>query len=305
MLSTLLSNYSLENVYNAHEYGLFYQCLPNKSYQLKTGKCSGGKHNKIRITGLAAANAVGSKLPMFIIGKAKKPRCFKNIKTLPCRYRTQKKSWMDGVLFEEWVRDLNKRFESEKRKMALIIDNCPTHPITDNLSHIKLVFPPPNTTSVSQPMDQGLIRCLKANYRKRLVKLILRSLDSNKPLPKVSLLTALQLLASAWNKVSQATIVNCFKKAKISDKDQTIAINDEDDPFKEINGDLQELREKDSSLVPECMTAENFTSADDAVITRESKLTDEEILEEATKIDDDGVEDIEDEDDEELVAPSA
>ena len=82
---TLLSNYSLENVYNADEYRLFYLCLPNKSYQLKTEKCSGGKHSKIRITGLAAANAVGSKLPIFVIGKAKKPRCFKNIKTLPCR----------------------------------------------------------------------------------------------------------------------------------------------------------------------------------------------------------------------------
>ena len=53
------------------------------------------------------------------------------------------------------------------------------------------------------------------------------------------------------------------------------------------------------------MTAEDLASADDAVITRESTLTDEEILEEATKIDDDRVEDIEDEDDEELVAPSA
>ena len=53
------------------------------------------------------------------------------------------------------------------------------------------------------------------------------------------------------------------------------------------------------------MTAEeDLASADDAVITRESTLTDEEILEEATKIDDDGVEDIEDEDDEELVAQS-
>ena len=249
---------------------------------------------------MAAANVAGSKLTMFVIGKAKKPRCFKNIKTLPCRG-----SWMDGVLFEEWVRDLNKKFESEKRKVALIIDNCPAHPIIDNLSHIKLDFLPPNTTSVSQPMDQGIIRCLKVNYRKRLVKLIFRSLDSNKSLPKISLLTALQLRASAWNAVSQATIANCFKKAKISDKDQTIAINDEDNPFKEINEDLQELREKDSSLVPESMTAEDLASADDAVITRESTLNDEEILEEAKKIDDDGVEDIEDEDDEELVAPSA
>ena len=59
-------------------------------------------------------------------------------------------------------------------------------------------------------MDQGVIRCLKAHYRKQLVKLILHSLDSNKPLPKVSLLTAVQLLVSPWNEVSQTTIVNCL-----------------------------------------------------------------------------------------------
>ena len=53
------------------------------------------------------------------------------------------------------------------------------------------------------------------------------------------------------------------------------------------------------------MTAEDLASADDAIITRKSTLTDDEILEEATKIDDDRVKDIEDEDDKELVAPSA
>ena len=80
----------------------------------------------------------------------------------------------------------------------------------------------------------------------RLVKLILCSLDSYKPLPKVSFLTPLQLLVSAWNEVSQTTIVNCFKKAKISEKDKTIAIDNEDDPFKEINENLKELREKET-----------------------------------------------------------
>ena len=94
-----------------------------KSYQLKTEKCSGGKHSEIRITGLAAANAVGNKLPMFVIGKAKNPRCFKNIKKFPCRYRSQRKSWVDSVFFEEWVRDVNKKFQTKGRKVALIIDN--------------------------------------------------------------------------------------------------------------------------------------------------------------------------------------
>ena len=117
------------------------------------------------------------------------------------------------------------------------------------------------------------------------------------------MLTALQLLVSAWNEVSQTTIVNCFKKAKISEKDQTIAISDEDDLFKEINENLKELREKEPSLVPENMTAEDFAIVDDAVITASSTLTDEEILQEATQTEKDEIEEIDD-DDEELVAPS-
>ena len=93
----------------------------------------------------------------------------------------------------------------------------------------------------------------------------------------------MQLLVSAWNEVSQTTIVNCFKKAKISEKDKTITIDNEDDPFKEINENLKELREKEPSLVPESMTAEDFATADDAVIPTSSTLTDEEILQEATQ----------------------
>ena len=142
---------------------------------------------------MAAANAVGNKLPAFVIGKAKNPSSFKNIKKLPCRYRSQRKSWMDSILFEEWVRGVNEKFQAEERKVALIIDNSPAHPIIENLPHASFFFLSPNTTSVSvyQSMDQGVIRCLKAHYRKRSVKLILRSLYSNKPLLKVTLLAAL------------------------------------------------------------------------------------------------------------------
>ena len=111
------------------------------------------------------------------------------------------------------------------------------------------------------------------------------------------------MLVSVWKEVRQTTIVNCFKKAKISEKDPTIAINDEDDPFKEIDKNLIELREKEPNLVPENMTAEDYATADDAVITTSSTLTDEEILQEATQTENDEVEEIED-DDEELIAPS-
>ena len=57
----------------------FYQCFPNKTYQLKSEKSYEGKLSKIPITGMAAANVMGDKLPMFVIGKAKNPRCFKNV----------------------------------------------------------------------------------------------------------------------------------------------------------------------------------------------------------------------------------
>ena len=44
----------------------------------------------------------------------------------------QKKSWMTGVLFEEWVRKLDSSFRAQNRKIALLIDNCPVHPEINN-----------------------------------------------------------------------------------------------------------------------------------------------------------------------------
>ena len=70
-----------------------------------------------------------------------------------------------------------------------------------------------------------------------------------------------------------------------------------------LNENLKELREKEPILVPENMTAEDFATADDAVITTSSTLTDEEILQKATQTENDEVKEIED-DHEELVAPS-
>ena len=61
---------------------------------------------------MAAANMAGEILPMFVIGKAAKPRCFKNIEQLPCRYRSQKNSWMNAELFGEWIRYPDRKFEA-------------------------------------------------------------------------------------------------------------------------------------------------------------------------------------------------
>ena len=184
-LQTILKNYDKADSYNADEFGLLFKALPKKTLHLKDEKCT--------------AKMNGDKLPMFIIGKSQKPRCFKNIKKLPCGYRSQKKSWMDSTLFEKWVRELDCRFEKESRKVALIVDNCTAHPEIGGLKAIDLFFLPPNTTSILQPMDQGVIFSLKARYRTKVVQKMIEAIDSNKPLPDVSLLDAMKMLVLAWD----------------------------------------------------------------------------------------------------------
>ena len=40
-LPTILSGYPIENIFNADEFGLFYQCRPNKTFHYKKEKCTG------------------------------------------------------------------------------------------------------------------------------------------------------------------------------------------------------------------------------------------------------------------------
>ena len=106
-LPTILSKYELKDIYNADEFGFLCQALPDKSLHYKGERCSGGKHSKVRLTGLGSGNATGEKLPLFVIEKSAKPRCFSDLKSLLCFYCFHKKSLMDGDLFTEWVKELD------------------------------------------------------------------------------------------------------------------------------------------------------------------------------------------------------
>ena len=127
------------------------------------------------ITSIAAADTVGDKIPMFVIRKSQKPSCIKNVNFLPCRYWHQRKSWRNGVLFEEYVRELDQYFSLEGRSVALVVGSCPSHSHIESLKSIKLFFLPPSTTSTTQAMDQGVIRSLKAKCRKNMAQKIIRS----------------------------------------------------------------------------------------------------------------------------------
>ena len=256
-LPTILSKYDLNQIYNADEFGLFYRAQPNKSLHLKNENCIGGKHSKLHLTGLTAANAVGEKLPLFVIGKPKKPRCFKHIKHLARRYRSQKKSWMDSILFEEWVREVDRRFTKEGRKIALLVDNCPVHPSIDNLVSTELIFLPLNTTSKLQPMDQGTIRSLKAHYKTMSIKKLIEAIEKKKPLPEFSILDVMQMLA--WGKFTTKTVGNCFEKAGISKEKRSEALLDDDDPFKDLQQQLDKLVVYNPEFFPEGTSANDMS----------------------------------------------
>ena len=156
-LPTILARYQLKDIFNADEFGLFYEALPSKSLHFRGKHYSGGKHSKVRLTGMAVSNTLGEKILMFVIGKSACPRCFKHVRNLPCRYQSQKKAWMNGTLFEEWLHELNRKFEMQGRKVVMNVDNCPVRPEVSRLQAINLQFLPPNTTSCTQSMAQGEI----------------------------------------------------------------------------------------------------------------------------------------------------
>ena len=64
----------------------------------------------------------------------------KRIRSIPCRYRAQLKSWILSELFAEWIEEIDRKFSVQKRKVALIIDNCPTHQSMQNLNLVELSF---------------------------------------------------------------------------------------------------------------------------------------------------------------------
>ena len=78
---------------------------------------------------------------------------------------------------------------------------------------MKVVFYPRNCTSVIQPLDLGVIKCLKQAYRKQLVQRAVCLMDAGKGVElKLDILLAIHVIVLAWQQVTQSTILNCFVK---------------------------------------------------------------------------------------------
>ena len=67
-------------------------------------------------------------------------------------------------------------------KALLLLDNAPSDPDSSLLQssdgNIKCIYLPPNTTSLCQPMDQGVRENLKRRYKRLLLEKLLLSMEN-------------------------------------------------------------------------------------------------------------------------------
>ena len=221
VLCDLLRDFEPQNIYNANETGIYYRTLPDGTLTFSTDHLSDNKKVKDRIRALVTVNMDGSdKRPLLIVGKSWQPRWFRGVQQLPLPYSNNKNAWMTGDLFRTWLADFEQDMAKKNRFIVVVVDHCAAYPkdSADNLPHIKLVFLPPNVTSVIQPCDMGIIRNLKANYRRKIVSRIVTCIDSSSTVTvsslvkSITLLDSMHMLKVASQDVKESSIVNCFSK---------------------------------------------------------------------------------------------
>ena len=96
---------------------------------------------------------------------------------------------------------------AQNRHIALVTDNCPSHPRPNSppkaycgppppvLTHVVLVYLPKNTTPFFQPLDQGIIRSFKASYRRKYAQKMVHYFNEHqKASPQLNILEAIYLI---------------------------------------------------------------------------------------------------------------
>ncbi|CAB4481133.1 unnamed protein product [Rhizophagus irregularis] len=299
-LRALLAKYDAEDIYNADETGLFFRMEPNQT--LSTGAVAGRKKDKSRVSILFCANATA--LPVIYRANSKawmRSDIFVEwLRHLDNYFRTLDRkilllidnagSHFNTIRLEENDDDEttntgknNSDSEQEsnqnQNKKKNQKKNGKNKKMIPNLTNIKLIYLPPNTTAHLQPMDAGIIHSFKTKYKKEFCKHIIRQFDSgiDHIENKLNLKEAIDYIAEGWNNVTQKTIRNCWIKTGIlptydDDNDGDI---DEDDLESDLDGDdiedfLDNLPNSDDII-------EYFQMLDHEIPTEEN-LTDEEIV---------------------------
>ncbi len=199
-------------------------------------------------------------------------------------------------------------------KVLLIIDNAPGHPTSIKLenSDIEILFLPPNTTSLIQPLDQGLISTFKAYYTRRTFRRILEASEQPNFLGVMdcwktySIKECIANIDASIKELKPSTINGCWrniwpeaveKSSSIPDLTNdlleivSIARNVPGEGFEDmsssdveevINADVDELGEEDLEELLQDSESES-DSEEEVEIVQKPKMT-EKVLIQALKI---------------------
>ncbi|XP_066547533.1 tigger transposable element-derived protein 1-like [Amia ocellicauda] len=215
-------DYDARQVFNIDETGLFWKRMPSRSFlSVEENSAPGFKAAKDQCTLLLGANAAGDhKLKPLMVYHSENPHALKGYAKghLPVHWRANQKGWITGPMFVEYFSGflhLELKAYCDRQnlpfKILLLLDNCPRHPVSlAHLSdHIKVMFLPPNTTSLIQPMDHGIIKAFKSYYLRRTLKKLVNETDSQQKISvkdvwrSFNIKMAIDLIGEAWDEVPQ------------------------------------------------------------------------------------------------------
>jgi hypothetical protein len=126
--------------------------------------------------------------------------------------------YMTSDIFLAWLLAFDQ--DMAGRRIALLMDNAPGHGKEDlldrHLRNITIIRLPKNTTSVSQPLDAGIIMSFKVKYGRLMIPIIShfrhQQNSANAKIPRGPLWAC---LPEAWDRVSTSTIRNCFARVPV------------------------------------------------------------------------------------------
>ncbi|KAM3922941.1 tigger transposable element-derived protein 1-like [Leptodactylus fuscus] len=249
-------------IFNCDETGLFWKKMPRRTYITAEEKhMPGHKPMKDRLTLALCANASGDcKVKPLLVYHSENPRAFKTHKILKEKlhvmWRSNARAWVTRQFFVDWV---NLAFSPTVKqyllsnnlplRALLLLDNAPGHPpalqddILEEFQFIKVVFLPPNTTSILQPMDQQVISNFNKLYTKHLfcrcfdvtenTNLTLREFWKD----HFNIVSCLNMIDFAWQEVSRRKLNSAWKKlwpAAVEPSDSGGVGDETDMPLEEI-----------------------------------------------------------------------
>ncbi|XP_062538067.1 tigger transposable element-derived protein 1-like [Armigeres subalbatus] len=220
--------YHPDQVFNADETGLFWKKMPSRTYLAKTEKTAAGfKAAKDRISLLMCSNASGDKiLKPLLLHKSMRPRSMKNMNfnQLPVHWMSNAKAWVTKEIFRRWIDECFvpevQEYLEEKGlefRVILAIDNAPGHCQIDH-PNVKVVFLPPNTTSLIQPLDQGIISTFKRYFIKSSFRYVLDQVDNGKAMniteawKSFTMRECVEFIDVALHLLKKSTLNACWKR---------------------------------------------------------------------------------------------